>query len=193
LRRLAEANIEVHEYAAKHPDEVAKWRLDTLKPAGLSQQDLTEILASLVDHDHPIGQPLVDPDHGRRPETREGSRIVDGPEGLCRTRDGQSARLTRIDELERTLPRRSTASSKPFGRGLIAAAASPRPPFPTSRRAGSKGAALIKDSDICTLAKALCLGSHPRTLATYWTSAFFLGVGVLSFSLLMPSRGPQAS
>jgi len=52
---------------------------------------------------------------------------------------------------------------------------------------------LVKDSDICTLAKALCLGSHPRTSATYWTSAFWLGVGVLSFSLLMPSRGPQAS
>jgi len=60
LRRLAEANIEVHEYTANHPDEVAKWYLDTLKPAGLSQQDLTEILASLVYHDHPIGQPLVD-------------------------------------------------------------------------------------------------------------------------------------
>jgi hypothetical protein len=52
---------------------------------------------------------------------------------------------------------------------------------------------LIKDSDICTLAKALCLGSHPRTLVTYWTSAFWLGVGILSFSLLMPSRRQQAS
>ena len=52
---------------------------------------------------------------------------------------------------------------------------------------------LIKDSDICTLAKALCLGSHPRTLLAYWTSAFWLGVGVLSFSLLIPSRGRQAS
>jgi NitT/TauT family transport system substrate-binding protein len=60
LRRLAEANIEVHEYTANHPDEVAKWYLDTLKPAGLSLQDLTEILGSLVYHDHPIGQPLID-------------------------------------------------------------------------------------------------------------------------------------
>jgi NitT/TauT family transport system substrate-binding protein len=60
LRRLAEANIEVHEYTANHPDEVAKWYLDTLKPAGLSQQDLTEILGTLVYHDHPIGQPLID-------------------------------------------------------------------------------------------------------------------------------------
>ena len=52
---------------------------------------------------------------------------------------------------------------------------------------------LIKNSDICTLAKALCLGSHPRTLFAYWTSAFWVGVGVLSFSLLMPSRGRRAS
>ena len=52
---------------------------------------------------------------------------------------------------------------------------------------------LIKNSDICTLGKALCRGSHPRTLVAYWTSAFWLGVGVLSFSLLMPSRGRQAS
>ena len=34
LRRLAEANIEVHEYTANHPDEVAKWYLDALKPRG---------------------------------------------------------------------------------------------------------------------------------------------------------------
>jgi NitT/TauT family transport system substrate-binding protein len=60
LRRLAEANIEVHEYTANHPDEVAKWYAENLKPAGLSEQDLTEILGTLVYHDHPIGQPLVD-------------------------------------------------------------------------------------------------------------------------------------
>jgi NitT/TauT family transport system substrate-binding protein len=60
LRRLAEANIEVHEYTANHPDEVAQWYFDTLKPAGLSAQDLTEILGSLVYHDHPIGQALID-------------------------------------------------------------------------------------------------------------------------------------
>ncbi len=60
LRRLAEANIEVHEYTANHPDEVAQWYFDNLKPAGLSAQDLTEILGSLVYHDHPIGQALID-------------------------------------------------------------------------------------------------------------------------------------
>lgn len=60
LRRLAEANIEVHEYTANHPDEVAAWYLDTLKPAGLTLAELTEILGSLVYHDHPIGQPLID-------------------------------------------------------------------------------------------------------------------------------------
>ena len=60
LRRLAEANIEVHEYTANHPEEVAKWYFDTLKPAGLSLVDLTEILGKLVYHNHPIGQTLVD-------------------------------------------------------------------------------------------------------------------------------------
>jgi NitT/TauT family transport system substrate-binding protein len=60
IRRLAEANIEVHEYTANHPDEVAQWYFDTLKPAGLSLTDLTEILSKLVYHEHPIGQPLVD-------------------------------------------------------------------------------------------------------------------------------------
>ena len=60
LRRLAEANIEVHEYTANHPDEVAQWYFDALKPAGLSVADLTEILGGLVYHDHPIGQALID-------------------------------------------------------------------------------------------------------------------------------------
>jgi NitT/TauT family transport system substrate-binding protein len=60
LRRLAEANIEAHEYTANHPDEVAKWYVDNLKPAGLSEADLTIILGHLVFHNHPVGQPLVD-------------------------------------------------------------------------------------------------------------------------------------
>jgi NitT/TauT family transport system substrate-binding protein len=60
LRRLAEANIEVHEYTANHPDEVAKWYADNLTPAGLTAADLSEILGALVYHDHPVGQALVD-------------------------------------------------------------------------------------------------------------------------------------
>jgi len=60
LRRLAEANIEVHEYTANHPDEVAKWYFETLKPAGLTEAELTEILGKLVYHNHPIGPALVD-------------------------------------------------------------------------------------------------------------------------------------
>lgn len=60
LRRLAEANIEVHDYTGAHPDEVAKWYFDNLKPAGLSLANLTEILAALTYHNHPVGQPLVD-------------------------------------------------------------------------------------------------------------------------------------
>jgi len=60
LRRLAEGNIEVHEYTAAHPDEVAKWYAETLKPAGVTEADLTEILGALVYHDHPVGQALID-------------------------------------------------------------------------------------------------------------------------------------
>jgi NitT/TauT family transport system substrate-binding protein len=60
LRRLAEANIEVHDYTANHPDEVAKWYFETLNPAGLSEQDPTEILGKFVYHNHPIGQALTD-------------------------------------------------------------------------------------------------------------------------------------
>jgi NitT/TauT family transport system substrate-binding protein len=60
LRRLAEANIEAHEYTAAHPDEVAKWYAETLKPAGLTEADLTEILGALVFHNHPVGQALID-------------------------------------------------------------------------------------------------------------------------------------
>ena len=60
IRRLAEANIELHEYTAAHPDEVAKWYAESLKPPGLTEADLTEILGALVYHNHPVGQPLVD-------------------------------------------------------------------------------------------------------------------------------------
>jgi NitT/TauT family transport system substrate-binding protein len=60
IRRLAEANMEIHEFTANHPDEVARWYAENLKPAGLSEKDLTVILGALVYHDHPIGQRLVD-------------------------------------------------------------------------------------------------------------------------------------
>jgi NitT/TauT family transport system substrate-binding protein len=60
IRRLAEADIEIHEYTANHPDEVAKWYADNLKPPGLTAADLTEILGALVYHNHPVGQPLID-------------------------------------------------------------------------------------------------------------------------------------
>ena len=60
IRRLAAANIEVHEYTASHPDEVAAWYLENLKPAGLDQQSLTEIIGNLVTHNHPIGRELIE-------------------------------------------------------------------------------------------------------------------------------------
>jgi NitT/TauT family transport system substrate-binding protein len=60
LRRLAEANIEVHDYTEAHPDEVAAWYFEALKPAGLSLEDLTTVISNLVAHNHPIGPALVD-------------------------------------------------------------------------------------------------------------------------------------
>jgi len=60
VRRIATANLEIHEYTANHPDEVAQWYADNLKPAGLSAADLTEILRPLVFHNHPVGKTLVD-------------------------------------------------------------------------------------------------------------------------------------
>jgi hypothetical protein len=50
------------------------------------------------------------------------------------------------------------------------------------------GNCLLGNSDICTLAKALCLGSHPRVLIAYWTSAFWIGLIILFTSLLNAGR-----
>jgi hypothetical protein len=50
------------------------------------------------------------------------------------------------------------------------------------------GSCLVQSSDICSLAKALCLGSHPRILVAYWASAFWLGAIILSSSFLVPDR-----
>jgi hypothetical protein len=54
------------------------------------------------------------------------------------------------------------------------------------------GRCLVHDSDICALAKMLWLGSHPRVLVTYWTSAFWLGLGIVSISLLTPQMHSEA-
>jgi NitT/TauT family transport system substrate-binding protein len=58
VRRVAAANLEVHDYAGGHPDEAAKWYMENLKP-NLAQADLTDDLASFVNHNHPVDQPLV--------------------------------------------------------------------------------------------------------------------------------------
>lgn len=57
VRRLAEANIEIHEYAAAHPDEVAKWFVENLNP-GFPYEDIHEQIASWVLHNHPVGKEL---------------------------------------------------------------------------------------------------------------------------------------
>ena len=45
IRRLAEADIEIHEYSAAHPDEVAQWFVDNLNP-GFPVEDIHEQIAS---------------------------------------------------------------------------------------------------------------------------------------------------
>ena len=50
----------MHEYVADHAEEVATWYLENLKPAGLSREDLTEVIGNLRSHIHPIGPTLVD-------------------------------------------------------------------------------------------------------------------------------------
>ena len=50
------------------------------------------------------------------------------------------------------------------------------------------GGCLVANSDLCSLAKALCLGSHPRLLLAYWASVFWAGASLLSASLLTLER-----
>ncbi len=58
VRRIAAANLEIHDYTAAHPDEVAQWYFDNLKP-GMPVADLRDDLASMVFHNHPVGQALT--------------------------------------------------------------------------------------------------------------------------------------
>ncbi len=59
IRRLAEADIAIHEYSAAHPDEVAKWFVDNLNP-GFPVEDIRDQIASWTLHNHPIGKELQD-------------------------------------------------------------------------------------------------------------------------------------
>lgn len=59
VRRLAEADIEIHEYTSAHPDEVAKWFVDNLNP-GFPVEDIGEQIASWTLHNHPVGKALVE-------------------------------------------------------------------------------------------------------------------------------------
>jgi hypothetical protein len=51
---------------------------------------------------------------------------------------------------------------------------------------------LVWHSDVCSLATALCLGSHPRVLINYWSSAFWIGLTALSTSLFLTGRASMA-
>jgi NitT/TauT family transport system substrate-binding protein len=59
VRRVAAANLEIHEYTANHPDEVAAWYAKNL-PQSLPLPELTADLGSLVYHNHPIGDALIE-------------------------------------------------------------------------------------------------------------------------------------
>jgi len=50
------------------------------------------------------------------------------------------------------------------------------------------GGCLVRNSDLCSLATALCLGSHPRLLVAYWSSALWLGLIAVFASLLLAGR-----
>ena len=50
------------------------------------------------------------------------------------------------------------------------------------------GVCLLGDSEICRLARALCRGAHPVTIAAYRAATFWIGVAALSASLLAPGR-----
>jgi len=54
--------------------------------------------------------------------------------------------------------------------------------------AGEAGVCLLGDSEICRLARALCRGAHPVTIAAYRAATFWIGVAALSVSLLAPGR-----
>ena len=45
------------------------------------------------------------------------------------------------------------------------------------------GVCLVRDNDICELAKKLCLGAHPRNFVAYATTAFWAAAVLTSMSL----------
>ena len=58
---------------------------------------------------------------------------------------------------------------------------------------GEAGRCLLTDSDICSLAKALCLGSHPRSFVAYGSVAFWIAAALLSLALILsPGRANRA-
>ena len=57
-RRLVQAVIEVHDYTAAHPQEIAQNYYDAFKPQ-VSVAELTEMLSALPYHHHPAGEPLT--------------------------------------------------------------------------------------------------------------------------------------
>jgi sulfonate transport system substrate-binding protein len=57
-RALVRAVLEVHEYTAAHPQEIAQNYFDLYKPK-VSVADLTQMISALPYHHHPVGEPLT--------------------------------------------------------------------------------------------------------------------------------------
>ena len=55
------------------------------------------------------------------------------------------------------------------------------------------GRCLVSDDDICSLAKALCLGAHPRDFYAYGSAAFWIAALVASASLFLGLMRPAES
>lgn len=45
------------------------------------------------------------------------------------------------------------------------------------------GRCLVSDSDICTLARSLCLGAHPGAFIAYGAAVFWIAAALLSLGL----------
>lgn len=58
VQGVVEAIAEIHDYTADHPDEVAAFYIATYRPK-ITQTDLTEVLAEMTYHHHPVGEPLI--------------------------------------------------------------------------------------------------------------------------------------
>lgn len=56
---------------------------------------------------------------------------------------------------------------------------------------GEAGRCLLAENDVCSLAKALCLGSHPRNFVAYWSVAFWIAAALVSLACFVGPGEPR--